>query len=263
MLRGGAWSFLRRARPEPAGDAVLGQLAERAGGSSAQRVRHADRHAAVHHQHAHSRSCRQIRRWPRSRPPSPMSGSIRSHRHSMTHGDPMLHQYNFDIQYQPTDSLMIEASYSGALGRDLSSLFINVNQIPFAQALHGITSRPTGPSRISTDRDPDRSRTRPTDYNAVNFRVEKRYSQRPGIAGELHYAEEPGIRRCGAGRLHAERGAPASPWTPTISPRDARSRRSTCRNIFTASAALRTAVRPGKTVAEQRPRRENRWADGR
>ncbi len=49
----------------------------------------------------------------------------------------MLHQFNFDIQYQLTSSILLEASYSGALGRDLSSLFINENQIPFAQALDG------------------------------------------------------------------------------------------------------------------------------
>ena len=49
----------------------------------------------------------------------------------------MVHQYNFNIQYQLTDSLVLEASYSGLLGRDLSSMFINVNQLPFSAALAG------------------------------------------------------------------------------------------------------------------------------
>jgi hypothetical protein len=50
---------------------------------------------------------------------------------------PMLHQYNFSIQFQPAESLLIETSYQGALGRDLATLFINVNQVPFEYALDG------------------------------------------------------------------------------------------------------------------------------
>ncbi len=49
----------------------------------------------------------------------------------------MLHQFNFDIQYQLTQTILLEGSYSGALGGDLSSLFFNQNQIPFSQALSG------------------------------------------------------------------------------------------------------------------------------
>ena len=36
----------------------------------------------------------------------------------------MLYQFNLDIQYQAAASLLLEVSYSGALGHNLSSLFM-------------------------------------------------------------------------------------------------------------------------------------------
>ena len=60
---------------------------------------------------------------------NPFVGTIRSQAFDQAR-DPMLHQYNFNIQYQLTESLLLETSYSGVLGRDLSSMFINENQIP-------------------------------------------------------------------------------------------------------------------------------------
>jgi hypothetical protein len=50
---------------------------------------------------------------------------------------PKLDQYNFSIQFQPAAALLIETSYQGARGRDLATLFINVNQVPFEFALDG------------------------------------------------------------------------------------------------------------------------------
>src|SRR5262249_47597328 len=67
---------------------------------------------------------------------SPFVGTIRSQGFHDAR-NPALHQFNFDIQYQLSSSLLGEVSYSGALGRDLASLFINRNQIPFAAALTG------------------------------------------------------------------------------------------------------------------------------
>ena len=37
----------------------------------------------------------------------------------------------------PPRALLIETSYQGARGRDLATLFINVNQVPFEYALDG------------------------------------------------------------------------------------------------------------------------------
>src|SRR4051794_9075823 len=73
-------------------------------------------------------------------PANPFVGTIRSQGFHDAR-DPMLYQFNLDLQYQLSSSLLFEASYSGALGHDLSSLFINVNQIPFTQALHGLNKQ--------------------------------------------------------------------------------------------------------------------------
>ena len=111
--------------------------------------------------------------------------------------DPMLYQFNLDIQYQATGSLLLEASYSGALGHDLSSLFVNENQIPFAKALQGLNKQANRPfSYINGTVIPTFSNAT-NDYNAVNFRVEKRYSK--GLALLVNYTVQKNLESGGAG----------------------------------------------------------------
>jgi hypothetical protein len=129
-------------------------------------------------------------------PGSPFVGTIRSQGFHDAR-DPMLYQANFDIQYQVTGSLLLETSYSGALGRDLSSLFINENQIPFAQALQGLNKQANRPfPNINGTVIPTFS-TATNDYNAVNFRVEKRYSK--GLAMLVNYTIQKNMESGGAG----------------------------------------------------------------
>jgi hypothetical protein len=129
-------------------------------------------------------------------PASPFVGTIRSAGFHDSR-DPMLYQGNFDIQYQVTGSLLLEASYSGALGRDLSSLFINENQIPFAKALQGLNKQANRPfPNINGTVIPTFS-TATNDYNAVNFRVEKRYSK--GLAMLVNYTIQKNLESGGAG----------------------------------------------------------------
>ena len=104
------------------------------------------RHTAVYGQHPDSDRGRQLRRWRGLQPRSPFVGTLRSQAFDQA-ADPMVHQYNFNIQYQVTDTLVLETSYSGLLGRDLSSMFINVNQLPFSAALAG--EKQTGRPAIS------------------------------------------------------------------------------------------------------------------
>jgi hypothetical protein len=109
----------------------------------------------------------------------------------------MLHQFNFDIQYQLTASFLLETSYSGAIGRDLSSLFINENQIPFAQALTGNNKQANRPfPNINGTVIPTFS-TASNDYNSVNFRLEKRYSK--GLALLVNYTIQKNLESGGAG----------------------------------------------------------------
>src|SRR4029079_17286083 len=88
---------------------------------------------------------------------------------------PMLQQYNFSIQFQPSQSLLVETSYQGAAGRDLATLFINVNQVPFEYALDGRNIQANRPySMVNGTVIPTFSRAT-SNYNALNFRVEQRY----------------------------------------------------------------------------------------
>jgi hypothetical protein len=127
---------------------------------------------------------------------NPFVGTIRSAGFHDSR-DPMLYQGNFDIQYQVTGSLLLEASYSGALGRDLSSLFINENQIPFSMALQGLTKQANRPFPYINGTVIPTFSTATNDYNAVNFRIEKRYSK--GLALLVNYTVQKNLESGGAG----------------------------------------------------------------
>ena len=129
-------------------------------------------------------------------PANPFVGTIRSqgfHDARM----PMLHQFNFDIQFQATATLLLETSYSGALGRDLSTLFINENQIPFSGALQGLNKQANRPfPNINGTVIPSFS-TATSNYNSVNFRVEKRYSH--GLSALVNYSIQKNLESGGSG----------------------------------------------------------------
>lgn len=129
-------------------------------------------------------------------PTSPYVGTIRSAGFHDSR-DPMLHQFNFDIQYQLTPSILLETSYSGAIGRDLSSLFINGNQIPFAQALSGNNKQANRPFPNINGTVIVTSSTAANNYNAANFRVEKRFTK--GLALLVNYTVQKNLESGGAG----------------------------------------------------------------
>ncbi|HEY3624853.1 MAG TPA: TonB-dependent receptor [Terracidiphilus sp.] len=129
-------------------------------------------------------------------PASPFVGTIRTQAFDQA-ADPMVHQYNFNIQYQVTESLQLETSYSGLLGRDLSSMFINVNQIPFAAALQGKNLQANRPfPNINGTVIPVFSNGA-NNYNAFNFRIDKRYSK--GLALLLNYTIQKNMEARGSG----------------------------------------------------------------
>jgi len=129
-------------------------------------------------------------------PAKPYVGTIRSAGFHDAR-DPMLHQYNFDIQFQATPSILLEASYSGALGRDLSSLFINENQIPFSQALAGNNKQANRPFPNINGTVITTFSTASNDYNSANFRLEKRYTK--GLALLVNYTIQKNLESGGAG----------------------------------------------------------------
>ena len=111
--------------------------------------------------------------------------------------DPMLHQYNFDMQFQLTPSILLEASYSGALGRDLSSLFLNGNQIPFAQAVSGNNKQANRPFPYINGSVITTYSIASNDYNSTNLRFEKRYSK--GLSVLVNYTIQKNLESGGAG----------------------------------------------------------------
>jgi hypothetical protein len=111
--------------------------------------------------------------------------------------DPMVYQYNFNIEYQLSDSLLLEASYSGLRGHDLSSDFINVNQLPFASALQGTNVQADRPfPNINGTVIPIFSNGA-NNYNSVNFRIDKRYAN--GLALLVNYTIQKNLEFRGSG----------------------------------------------------------------
>lgn len=110
---------------------------------------------------------------------------------------PLLHQYNFSLQFQPTESLLLETSYQGALGRDLASLFINVNQVPFEYALDGRNTQRNRPYPMVNGSVIPTYSTAKSNYNAFNLRVEQRY--RAGLYFLLNYTIQKNLEEGGSG----------------------------------------------------------------
>ena len=110
---------------------------------------------------------------------------------------PWLHQVNFSIQFQPRESWVLETSFSGAYGRDLATLFININQVPFEYALDGRNIQRNRPvPNINGTVIPIFS-TATNNYNAFNARLEKRFSR--GLSFLLNYSIQKNLESGGSG----------------------------------------------------------------
>src|SRR5690242_16373176 len=129
-------------------------------------------------------------------PAKPFVGTIRSAGFHDAR-DPMLHQFNFDIQFQLTPTILLDTSYSGAIGRDLSSLFINENQIPFSEALTGNNKQANRPFPYINGTVIPTFSTASNNYNSANFRLEKRYSK--GLSVLVNYTIQKNLESGGAG----------------------------------------------------------------
>ena len=180
---------------------------------------------------------------------SPFVGTIRSAGFHDSR-DPMLHQFNFDIQYQLTSSFLLEASYSGAIGRDLSSLFINENQIPFAMALTGNNKQANRPfANINGTVIPTFS-TASNDYNSVNMRIEKRYSK--GLALLVNYTIQKNLEAGGAGPdAYTQNGGTSVAMDTYNLARERSYAPIDIPQIFAASAAYELPFGPGKPWLRQ------------
>ena len=174
----------------------------------------------------------------------PFVGTIRTAGFNQAN-DPMLHQFNFDIQYQVTSSILLETSYSGALGRDLSSLFINENQIPYAQALTGANKQANRPYPNINGTVITTLSTASNDYNSVNFRMEKRYSR--GLALLVNYTIQKNLESGGAGPdAYTQNGGTSIAMDTYNLSRERSYAPIDVPQIFSASAAYELPFGPGK-----------------
>jgi hypothetical protein len=110
---------------------------------------------------------------------------------------PMLVQYNLGVQYQATSSLLFEAAYSGALGRDLASLFLNENQEPFSNALNGTNTQVNRPFNFMSSNILVVFSNASSNYNALNLKAEKRLSH--GLELLTNYTWQKNISSGGDG----------------------------------------------------------------
>jgi hypothetical protein len=129
-------------------------------------------------------------------PTSPYSIEIKTQ--SLNHAlMPRLYQYNLDIQYQITNSTLFDISYSGALGRDQASLFIDGNQVPFSAAIAGTNKQVNRPySNINTNVLGVYSNAN-SNYNALNVKVQQRMAH--GLAFLANYSWQKNIESQGTG----------------------------------------------------------------
>lgn len=112
-------------------------------------------------------------------------------------GNPMLQQYNLDLQYQLTNKTVIEVSYSGAKGSDLASLFQDQNQIPFAQALAGMNKQANRPFPYINGQILTIFSTATSNYNAGNVKLEMRPSH--GLSALVNYSLQKNLETGGSG----------------------------------------------------------------
>jgi hypothetical protein len=110
---------------------------------------------------------------------------------------PMLQQFNFSIQFQPAEAWLIETSYQGARGRDLASIFVNRNQVPFEYALDGRNTQRNRPYPMVNGAVIPTFSIASSNYNAFNLRVEKRYSY--GLNFLANYTIQKNLERMGSG----------------------------------------------------------------
>jgi hypothetical protein len=110
---------------------------------------------------------------------------------------PMLQQFNLSIQFQPSETWLLETSYQGARGRDLGSLFINRNQVPFEYALDGRNTQANRPYPMVNGVVIPTYSIATSNYNAFNLRVEKRYSY--GLSFLVNYTIQKNLEEFGSG----------------------------------------------------------------
>jgi len=127
---------------------------------------------------------------------NPLSSSFRTQ--AFDHAaNPMLMQYNLDLQYQLTNRIALEANYSGARGSDLATLFQDQNQIPFSQALAGLNKQANRPFPYINGQILAVFSTATSNYNGGNLKFEMRPLH--GLSALINYTYSKNLETGGSG----------------------------------------------------------------
>ena len=110
--------------------------------------------------------------------------------------DPYVAQWNFSLQYALQKNLMVETAYSGSKSTKLITRQ-NLNQIPMAWAMAGHTTQAERPFPLINNSVGYDSAIGNSSYNALNMRLEKRYSA--GLTFLLNYTWSKNMESNGDG----------------------------------------------------------------
>ena len=113
---------------------------------------------------------------------------------------PALHQFNLSFQYSPSENWLFETSYTGAVGRDLTSGWYNRNSLPFEAALSGRNTQAFRPFPHINGWTIESGSWGSSHYNAANFKVERRYAN--GLTFLANYTISKNIENLGSGILN-------------------------------------------------------------
>jgi hypothetical protein len=113
---------------------------------------------------------------------------------------PVLHQANVNFQYSPTETWVFEATFSGALGRSLSSGWRNINSLPFEAAVAGKNTQADRPFPYINGWVIQSSSDGSSHYASVSFKAEKRF--RKGLTFLANYTFSKNLENLGSGMLN-------------------------------------------------------------
>jgi outer membrane receptor protein involved in Fe transport len=110
---------------------------------------------------------------------------------------PQLMQYNFNLEYQQSPTLLLSAAYSGARGANFASFFIDENQEPFSDALNGINDQAHRPFPYMGSQVLTIFSNSGMDYNALNLKAQQQMSH--GLQLLANYTWQKNIESNGDG----------------------------------------------------------------
>jgi Carboxypeptidase regulatory-like domain len=113
---------------------------------------------------------------------------------------PVLHQFNVNVQFAPVNNWLIETSFTGALGRDLTSGWYNRNSLPLSAALAGKNTQADRPYPNINGWVIESGSWGSSHYAAANFKVERRFAQ--GFTLLANYTFSKNIENLGSGILN-------------------------------------------------------------